>query len=123
MVWATVSPFVGIEEIVPVYFFGIIFLYCIYQAYIQARRRNIEAHQNWVLRLFSIGLGVSTNRILFLIMVYLTPLDERVIFPLTLWLSWVPHLLVVEWWIQANTKKASRRQQVTPGLYNNFPSV
>lgn len=108
LVWAVLVPFGGFAQAVPTFFFAAIFLYASYRAFIHAKRKEINLHKEWILRCFSIALGISTIRIIFFIMDHTVPLGDRELLPISFWLSWSLHLLIAEWWIQATRPKSKR---------------
>lgn len=76
------------------------------QAYRRIRARDIVAHQQWMLRSYSLTLAAVTLRI------YL-PLSEVAGIPFAeayqavSWLCWVPNLLVAEWWFVPRRRAVS----------------
>ncbi|MFV0458866.1 MAG: DUF2306 domain-containing protein [Actinomycetales bacterium] len=70
-----------------------------------ARGRRIRAHQVWAIRSLALCLAAVTLR------VYLgaaqgfgIPLDFA--YPAVAWLSWVPNLLIAQWWVSTTRSRA-----------------
>lgn len=105
VVWGIMVPFGGFPEAVPTLFFCLIFLYAAGKAYLHARQRNFQAHKEWILRCFHLGLGIASIRIVFLVMSNLLTIPDRELLPITFWLTWSTHLIIAEWWIQSTRPK------------------
>jgi uncharacterized membrane protein len=81
------------------WFFGIIFVFSIVRAYFCARNKNIAAHREWMIRAFSVGLAVGTQRILLALFIITTDYGFAESFGPTLWLGFSINLLIAETWI------------------------
>ncbi|MEM9673371.1 MAG: DUF2306 domain-containing protein, partial [Bacteroidota bacterium] len=89
-------PFAGWRESVPTVLFGGLFLYFAYMGYRRARERKIKEHQLWMIRSFSIALGVATLRIIVLIVNTITDIAYNDIFVFAFWCSWTMHVVLTE---------------------------
>jgi uncharacterized membrane protein len=72
---------------------------CIAMAWLRIRRREVAAHREWVIRSFAVLFAAVTLRIL------LPVLDAGLggfepAYLWVSWLSWVPNLIVAEWYIR-----------------------
>jgi uncharacterized membrane protein len=87
-----------------------VFLVSLVMGYASIRRRDIARHREWMIRLFAIGLGISTFRVL-LPLLMLPPLSAT--FPeawdAVVWLGFTINLLVAEVWINLTRPQGARR--------------
>jgi FtsH-binding integral membrane protein len=88
------------EETAPTVLFGTIMVGCGVMAYVRARRREVARHREWVMRCFSVGLGISTIRLIFVGLLYTTSLPMRTKYVVSFWLGWTLTLLAAEAWIR-----------------------
>jgi uncharacterized membrane protein len=105
-------PYSGLQEAVPVVLFAAILLYSGYRAYRHARLREIAKHREWAMRAFSVGLGVATIRVFYVVMIYTTDLPARECFNTSIWLGFMLTLLAAEVWI--NLTRPERSAAGTP---------
>ena len=96
MVMSVFYPFAGPWEAVPTLLFGAYFLISTYFAYHYARRRKIKQHQHWMVRSFSLAIAISTIRIIFLASHQLTNWDQHTLFIVSIWASWMLHVVFTE---------------------------
>jgi uncharacterized membrane protein len=86
------------------------FTVALVQGYRAIRRRDIATHREWMIRLFAIGLGISTFRVL-LPLLMLPPLNAS--FPeawdTVVWLGFVINAAVAEVWINLTRRPAVKR--------------
>lgn len=69
-------------------------------AFNRVRQHDIESHREWMWRSFALTLAAITLRIYIFIFSYSTDLSQPVAYSVLSWLSWVPNLLLVEWWLR-----------------------
>lgn len=81
-------------------------------AYVQIRRRNIEAHRKWMIRSYALTFAAVTLRI-YLPASQIAGIHFMVAYPAIAWLCWVPNLLVAEWLVANGGSSA--RGRYTPG--------
>lgn len=65
-----------------------------------------EAHRRWMLRSFALIFGAVTLRI-YLPLSFALGLEFETSYPVIAWLSWVPNIVLMEWWIR---REAAHRQ-------------
>ncbi len=104
-VMVTKFPFAGLSEKTATFLFGTIFFVSIYQAYSNIKKRNIALHREWVIRVFSIGFGISMIRAFIGIFLAFTDYTQKEIFGLAFWGGFGSTLLVGEIWIRATRKR------------------
>jgi uncharacterized membrane protein len=96
-------PYGGLWEAAATILFGGLFLVFLGRAYFAIRRRQVDRHREWMIRAFSIAIGISTVRIVGSAFdVLLTPagLHPNEVFALSLWTGWAITLAAAELWIR-----------------------
>jgi uncharacterized membrane protein len=84
---------------------AVLWLYSGWHAYAAIRRGDVETHKAWMLRNFSLAFGAVTLRVYMgLFFAAGVPFDE--FYPLMAWVSWVPNLILVEWYLTLKSEKA-----------------
>jgi uncharacterized membrane protein len=90
----------GTVELVPSVVFGALMILFTVKAYLSARNREFAQHREWMIRSFSVGLGVATIRVLYMVGVMTTSLTPIQLIGVTFWSGWLLTLAVGEWWIR-----------------------
>ena len=81
--------------------FGALFLVAIIRAFVAIRQRDAPRHREWMIRAFAVAIGVSTVRVVALVLVAFTGFSEfQKVFGLTFWLGWILTLGAAELWIR-----------------------
>jgi uncharacterized membrane protein len=62
-------------------------------------RRDVASHRRWMLRNFALALAAVSLR-LWLPLALVTGFALEDAYRVIAWLSWVPHLFLVEWWLR-----------------------
>lgn len=70
------------------------------RAYVTARQRQFAAHREWMIRSFSIMLGIATERVLLGTLMATTDIGVGEIFGTTFWMAGVIHITAAEAWIR-----------------------
>ena len=109
ILFSIVKPFSGFMETIPTVLFGGLFLYFGFKAYKTAKDKRFVEHREWMIRNFSLGLGIATIRLYALPLIQFSTLDIRDILVLTFWLGWSTNMVIAEWWIR------DTRTKVMPG--------
>jgi uncharacterized membrane protein len=94
-----IFPFGGPNETAATFVFGVIFLFSLCKAFYHIKRFEVAVHREWMLRTFSIGLGVSTIRLLIPFFQIFTELSFKEFFGIAFWIAFVLHLVFAEFWI------------------------
>ena len=88
---------------------AVLWLFSGYQAYISIRRGDVSSHRAWMMRNYAMAFGAVTLRIyLGLFQVWEVPFSEA--YPVTAWLSWVPNLVAVEWYLALSAATVRSRE-------------
>jgi len=77
---------------------------CTLLAYLRIRQGDVPLHRQWVLRSFSLCLAAITLRVYVFLSSWSFDLTAPTAYALIAWLSWVPNLLICEWYL--TNKKA-----------------
>jgi uncharacterized membrane protein len=103
-VWGSFSTRVGVIVA------STLFAISLVQGYRNILRRNIAKHREWMIRLFAIGLGISTFRVLIpLLMLPPIAVSFNEAWDTVVWLGFVINIGVAEWWINLTRPSAALR--------------
>lgn len=97
-----VVPIAGTAERIVVAVFGATVMAALVAGFAAIRRGDMTRHRAWMVRAFAVMLGISTVRVVGLVLdLALTPLGYPVetIFVLSLWTGWVGTLAAAEAWL------------------------
>jgi uncharacterized membrane protein len=87
--------------------FFVAFLFFLMKAFAAARRRDFVRHRAWMIRMFSTGLTITTQRLLLPVFILFAGLNSVAEFwdhfVTAAWLAWVIQLALAEWWIARDT--------------------
>ena len=75
-------------------------LYTTTKAWLTIRKREVDAHQRWMLRSYALTLAAVTLRLWLPLLQAAVGLDFIDSYRIVAWLCWVPNLLIIEGWIQ-----------------------
>jgi uncharacterized membrane protein len=92
----------GVNEMAATVLFDLLFLFCLAKGYAAARRRDLVAHREWMIRMFGIGLGIATTRPvmgIFFATSRLTHLMPHEFFGIAFWIGFTTTLFAAESWI------------------------
>ena len=73
-------------------------------AYIRIRQRDLHSHRQWILRSFALTLAAITLRIYAFLGSWSYDLAQPTAYATIAWLSWVPNLLVCEWYLRVSNR-------------------
>ena len=100
--------FGGVVSIVGFSMLALLWLASGWQAYAAIRRRDIRRHREWMIRSFALTLAAVTLRIQ-LGLYAAAGFDFEAYYPLLAWTSWVPNMMLAEWYINRTGSNASAR--------------
>ncbi|MBV9361830.1 MAG: DUF2306 domain-containing protein [Betaproteobacteria bacterium] len=99
-----VVPYGGMLESTATAFFGGFMLFAAARAFVLVRRRDIARHREWMIRMFSVAIGIAVMRMLAIVAVLVVKAGPAVVNPratgLLLWVGWSLSLAVAELWIR-----------------------
>ena len=111
------AAFGGISTQAATLFFGAIFLFSLAKAFRHIRRREIDLHREWMIRVFALAMGVATIRVFIGLFQAIGGLGIEEVFGTTFWLGFGVNLVVAEVWINVTrrtvTGPAPRRGAAT----------
>ena len=88
---------------------AVLWLFSGWQAFVAIRKGDVATHKAWMMRNYSMAFGAVMLRIyLGLFAVAGIPFEEA--YPTTAWISWVPNLILVEWYLAMTASKLVRRK-------------
>lgn len=108
-----IYPFMGVkgagfnESMATVVIAGYTFV-ALSMAYLSARRRQFAVHREWVIRSFSIMLGIATERVMLGTLMATTEIGTATLFGATFWMAAVVHVLAAELWIRLTRTGSAR---------------
>jgi predicted membrane protein DUF2306 len=97
------APIGGMDEVIALVFFGVLFLFCMGRALWHVRQKNIPLHREWVIRATGIVLGIATIRLGLTVVATTHALDHvRIhdIFGTACWISFTLSTLAGEAWVR-----------------------
>lgn len=101
-------PFAGTLEASAIAAFGGVFLFSLMRAFIAIRKGDVARHREWMIRMFSVVLGVSTVRIAGTLLAVLTREGPEAWFGHSIWIGFGSTVAVAELWIR-HTRPSSQR--------------
>lgn len=78
---------------------AVLWLYSGLQAWLAIRRRDLAGHQRWMIRSFALTFAAVTLRIELGLLTGVAGLDFADAYVTVAWLSWVPNLIIAEWFL------------------------
>ena len=106
LVLGAVFPFGGPLASSAIFVAGATFLLAVTRAFIAIRRHDVARHREWMIRMFSIGLGISTVRIVGLVLLLIIPtrsLELRT--GLSFWIGFALTFAAAEFWIRHTRRR------------------
>jgi uncharacterized membrane protein len=104
-------PFDGALEASAIVLFGCFFLYAAARGFVAIRRREIARHREWMIRMFSLALAISTVRVIGIGLAIVTHHGPEAWFGWSVWAGWTINAAVAELWI-----RHTRATPVTAGV-------
>lgn len=101
LIFGLFMPFAGLLEASGVAVFGAFFLFALVRAVVAIRHKDVANHREWMIRMFSIAIGVSTVRLVGFPLLLLTRKGPEAWFGHSIWLGFGLTLLAAELWIAA----------------------
>jgi FtsH-binding integral membrane protein len=80
--------------------FGTLFVVAILRAFVAIRRRDVVRHREWMIRAFSIAIGISVVRIVGGLLVVASRAEPFDILGWSFWIGWLVSFAAGEWWIR-----------------------
>lgn len=93
-------PFGGPVAASAAFVAGVFFLVALIRAFIAIRHRDVARHREWMIRMFSIGLGIATVRVVGMLMGAITRSSFQESAGTAFWIGWVSTFAAAELWIR-----------------------
>ena len=93
-------PYGGRGAASAVFAAGALFLYALVRAFRAIRRGDVARHREWMIRMFSIGLGIATVRVVGLLLGAVTRGSFQETAGTAFWVGWVSTYAAAELWIR-----------------------
>ena len=93
-------PYGGPVAASAVFVSGALFLVAVIRAFVAIRRHDVASHREWMIRMFSIGIGISTIRVVGLALFVITGARFQEMAGLSFWIGWVLTFGAAELWIR-----------------------
>jgi hypothetical protein len=106
------KPIGGTNEAVASVFFSIFFLVCISLSLHYILKKRVLLHREWMIRAFSVGLAISTVRLITVFTFISFKVLPQNILGTAFWMGFTLHAIVAEMWINY-TRKTSLTQHNT----------
>lgn len=97
---AALFPFGGPAAASAAFVAGTLFLVALVRAFDAIRRRDVARHREWMIRMFSVGLGIATVRVVSLLLFAITRARFQDIAGFSFWIGWVSTFAAAELWIR-----------------------
>jgi len=98
-------PFGGNIEIITSSMVAVIFLYTLYKGILYARKKKIEQHRVWMLRMVAVSFAPLTMRLIMIPIGFMQTIEMKSIFGLLMIMSAVINLIILEIFILKRTHK------------------
>lgn len=95
------SPYGGAPALSAILVAGSLFLGAAVLAYQAIRRRDMERHREWMIRMLAVGLGVGTVRLIAAPLILLTGQRPLEMMGVAFWLGFALPVVAGEWWIRS----------------------
>lgn len=93
-------PYGGRGAASAVFAAGALFLYALIRAFRAIRRGDVARHREWMIRMFSIGLGIATVRVVGLLLFAVTRSSFQESAGTAFWVGWLSTFAAAELWVR-----------------------
>lgn len=111
LMFAFKYTYTGFVEQVPAVTYSIIYTWLIFMALKSILAGNVQKHREWMIRGFSMMMGISGTRVWFYLFLKMTDVPSTTYFSSIFWLGLGVNLLIAEIWINMTRLQASERQK------------
>ena len=98
----------GPNETAATTLYAIVFLFCLIKAYLFIRKKNVVRHREWMIRMYSVGLGVATTRPIVGAFFAFRRLTPHEFFGIAFWLGFTITFIAGEFWIDYTRAHGSK---------------
>jgi len=107
LIMGALFPFSGPVAAAAVFVAGALFLVSLVRAFVAIRRGDVTTHREWMIRMFSLGLGIATVRIIAVPLLAGTNIGLNESAAFSFWAGWLATFTAAELWI-----RYTRRQRI-----------
>jgi uncharacterized membrane protein len=103
MYFGVVIPFAGRTESAVIAVVGGLFLISLVRGLVSIRRRQLDAHREWMTRAFALALGITSVRLSAAVLdpvMTMMGFTAETTFAVALWTGWGVTLVCAEWWLR-----------------------
>ncbi|NKB34044.1 MAG: DUF2306 domain-containing protein [Pseudomonadales bacterium] len=109
-----IIPYSGLPEQIVTGFFGCLFLFSTAKGFLSARVKQFDAHREWMMRAFAIGLSIATMRLIFVPILIIigdpTRAEAELYSIVSFTIAFILHSGFAEYWIRRTRVK----QEISP---------
>jgi len=110
LVLGALFPYGGPVAAAAVFLAGAVFLFALVRAFNSIRRGDVARHREWMIRMFSVGLGIATVRVVGLCVTAITGAGFHESAGTVFWVGWASTFAAAELWIRhTRTRPADER--------------
>lgn len=113
LVLGALFPFGGRVAASAVFLAGSAFLFSLVRAYRAIRRGDVSRHREWMIRMFAVGLGIATVRVIGLCVTALTGAGFQETAGAVFWAGWLSTFAAAELWIRHTRPPAADARAAT----------
>jgi len=96
----------GIVAVLGFEVLGILWLYTTFNAFRAVLQKNLDQHENWMMRSYALTFAAVSLRLWMPILIGLIGLSFIQAYIIIAWWCWVPNLMVAQWFISKKYKRA-----------------
>jgi hypothetical protein len=111
-IFAFQYTYTGLPEQVPTVTFSLLYLWVLYMAISSIRAKRVDLHREWMIRAFSMMMGISATRVWFYIFLKTTDIPSHQFFSSIFWLGLGVNLIIAEIWINLTRLRQARPLQL-----------
>jgi uncharacterized membrane protein len=98
--FGVLHPYGGISEVTSIALFGVLFMAFLLRAVYAIRRGDVGQHREWMIRAFSLGVGIAVIRVVTGFLIVLSNAPGEVLLGRGFWIGWSLSLIAGELWIR-----------------------
>ncbi len=115
-IFAFQYTYTGLPEQVPTATFSLLYLWILYMAINSIRAKRVDLHREWMIRAFSMMMGISATRVWFYIFLKSTDIPSNHFCSSIFWLGLGVNLIIAEIWINLTRQPKAAAPQLKPQL-------